>query len=179
MAGINKMFILEWCGPFNSVDELKEWEYTHQEDGFGIYFISGKPPRKQLPRSYVGISLNRNGLISKRYSGDSQHHIHELRGREFWIGRFSDKRKRTRNNYDLCETLLISYLQPELNVRKKANYPSVGMALINRWYTKEMSVRQNRICLAQVNTPDVIIYDYHDGIWASDSLKLKVLFEDN
>lgn len=172
------MFILEWCGPFNSVDELKGWECTHQEDGFGIYFISGKPPCKQRLRSYVGISLNKNGLISKRYSNDSQHHIHELKDREFWIGRFSDKRKRVRNNYELCETLLVSYLQPELNVRKKVNYPSVGMVLVNRWYTKEMCARQNRICLAQVNTPDVIVYDYDEGIWTSDCLKLKVGFDE-
>ena len=178
MAGIKKMFLLEWCGPFNSVDELKDWEYTHPEDGFGIYFISGIPPGKQLHRSYVGISLNKDGLISKRYSSDSQHHIHELRDREFWIGRFSDKRKRTRDNYELCETLLVSYLQPELNIRKKQYYPSEGIALINRWYTREFQVRQNRICVAQNYIPDVIVLDDDNGIFTSDRLRLEISFEE-
>ena len=122
MAGISKIYILEWYGPFTSVDELRNWEKMYPaERGFGIYFISGKPPCKQIVRNYVGISLNRSGLISKRYSSDSQHQIHELREKEFWIGRFTDKRKCNRNNYELCETLLISYLQPELNIRKKGS----------------------------------------------------------
>ena len=80
MAGISKIYILEWYGPFTSVDELRNWEKMYPaERGFGIYFISGKPPCKQIVRNYVGISLNRSGLISKRYSSDSQHQIHELR----------------------------------------------------------------------------------------------------
>lgn len=178
MAGISKIFILEWYGPFNSVEDLKRWENAHSEEGFGIYFISGKPPYKKIPRSYVGISVNRNGLISERYTSDNQHHIHELRDKEFWIGRFFDKRRRTRKNYDLCETLLVSFLQPELNVRKKSYYPSDDIALINRWYTKELHIRQNRVCLAQIDVPDVIILDSDNGIFTSDRLKLNISFKE-
>lgn len=179
MAGISKFYILEWYGPFTSVDELRNWEKTYPaECGFGIYFISGKPPCKQYVRNYVGISLNRSGLISKRYSSDSQHQIHELREKEFWIGRFADKRKCNRNNYELCETLLISYLQPELNIRKKSYYPTDDMALINRWFTKEFRPRRNRVCSAQLTMPDVILLDYDSGIWTSDSLKLNISFKE-
>lgn len=41
--------------------------------GDSVYTIYGKPPQKKKGRSYIGITLNKNGVVSKRYSNDMSH----------------------------------------------------------------------------------------------------------
>lgn len=175
MQGINNIFIIEWYGPFKDEKSLNSWEKEHtNEKGFGIYFISGKPANKKYPRSYVGITLNRDGIISKRYSTDTNHQIHQLKEKEIWIGRFSDRKKHKRADFEICESALISYMQPELNIRKKDYYPKENLSIINRWFTTELQPRQRRIYLAQM-TPDLLLID-DTGVWISDYITLKQSF---
>jgi hypothetical protein len=175
MSKLDKMFAIQWYGPFSfgtddCYENLRDWEQKHPDErGFCIYYIYGKPPQKKKGRSYIGITLNKNGVVSKRYSNDMSHKIHQLRDKEVWVGRFADKNKHSRKDSELCESLLIAYLDPELNIKKKKFYPDGNVALINRWYTKDAKPRQRRTYEVQKLVPDIIICD-DEGIWVSEQL---------
>ena len=70
--------------------------------------------------------------------------------------------------------MIISYWQPELNIRKKAYYPNRSVTIINRWYKKNLQPREKNIYTAQT-MPDLIIYDGF-AIWGTERIrKLKNL----
>lgn len=175
MSRIDKMFVIQWYGPFGFGSEenyinLRTWEHNNpDEKGFCIYYIDGKPPQKRKRRSYIGITLNKHGVVSQRYDSDITHKIHQLKDKQVWIGRFADRKKHTRDDAELCESLLVAHLSPELNIRKKKFYPNGNISLINRWYNEKKHPRVQRKHFMQKNVPTVLLSD-DDGIWTSGQL---------
>lgn len=182
MSRLDKMFVIQWYGPFSFGSEenfinLRTWEQNNpDEKGFCIYYIDGKPPQKRNIRSYIGITLNKHGVVSQRYDTDTKHKIHQLRDKQVWIGRFADKRRHSRDDAELCESLLIAHLSPELNTLKKKFYPSGNISLINRWYNDKKQPRIQKRHSIQKSVPSVIISD-DDGIWTSKHLTKSLEWE--
>lgn len=171
----NKFYTIEWFGPFYDIESLINWEEQYNNEfNFFFYIITGKPINKQNIRGYCGITMNKTGYIYKRYISDPNHIVHYLRDKEIWIGRFSEKKKYKREEIELCETMLISYWQPELNIRKKSYYPNECITIVNRWFKPSFEAREKCIYTAQT-IPDLIIYD-GKSIWGTDKIrKLKDL----
>ena len=65
--------------------------------------------------------------------------------------------------------MLISYWQPELNIRKKSYYPDEYVTIINRWFKTNLEPREKCLYTAQT-MPDLIIYDGH-SIWGTERIK--------
>lgn len=175
---MNSTFIIEWVGPFFSLDELKEWEkVNNQSCDFNFYIITGKLKGKKTITHYCGITDNQIGYIYFRFH-DKTHKVHNLsRETNIWIGCLSNQKQRTRNNIELCETMIISYWQPEENIKKRAYYPSIPVLLINRWFDTNKKLRTRVIYPAQ-KLSDVIIYDEHNhGIFGAECLKKLVSIE--
>lgn len=167
---INKLFTIEWVGPFQDIESLIYWEKEHNtKSNYYFYIITGKPAYKQIAQNYCGITQNKDGYVHKRFLNDSNHIIHLLRDKEIWIGKFSDNKSHIRNDIELCETMLISYWQPELNIRKKSYYPDEYAAIINRWFKTNLEPREKCLYTAQT-MPDLIIYDGH-SIWGTERIK--------
>ena len=171
----NNLFTIEWVAPFFNIESLIKWEKEHNHTlNYLFYIVTGIPTNKQKIRSYCGISMNKAGYIYNRYLADKTHIVHYLRNEEIWIGKFSDNSPHTREDVELCETMIISYWQPELNIRKKAYYPNKSVTIINRWYKKDLQPREKNIYTAQT-MPDLIIYD-GSAIWGTEKIKkLKTL----
>jgi len=109
---------------------------------------------------------------------DKTHKVHKLCNEiNIWIGCLTDKRLRVRENIELCETMIISYWQPEENIKKKAYYPASPVVMINRWFDINENLRVRSIYPAQ-KLSDVIIYDeLNKGIFGAESLKKLVSVE--
>ena len=168
---IKHTYIFEWVGPFYSIEELKKWESTHKSYEYHSYVITGIPKNKSKERAYFGITQNKKKCVSARFNKD--HHVRQMREIDIWIGKFSDPSKLSdRRNIELCETMLISYCQPELNKKKKAYYPPESIAIINRWFKLDLKPRARILYSAQREIPDVLIYDRENkNIWGSYKIK--------
>lgn len=166
---INRLFVIEWVGPF-TIDSLIKWEKEKNQDHkYNFYIITGTPFKKKYPRSYCGITQSKDGFVYMRYLNDSSHIIHQLRNEEIWIGRFSDNEVHSRDEIELCETMLISYWQPELNIKKKTYYPIDNVVIINRWFKPSLELRQKCLYAAQ-KMSDLIILD-DSAIWGVEKIK--------
>lgn len=120
MSEIKEVYVIEWMGPYNSLDEMYEREGI---DSCCIYLITGRLPYdRRHDIKYVGITKR---PPSKRLKDkDHQEKQKDIKEKQFWAGRFSVSRY---NNLDspsgrcraeAVETLLIRYL---------ANMPGVRM----------------------------------------------------
>lgn len=169
---MSKSFTINWVGPFQNIDELKEWEQINNEDcEYNFYIITGKEKGKRTFSKYCGITDTQRGKLYCRFY-DKSHKVYSLeRDRNIWIGSLVDGDMRNRSNLELCETLIISYWQPEVNIKKKNYYPAEDVILINRWFNTNRNVRIRSIYPAQ-ELSDVIIYDaFNGGIYGTERLK--------
>ncbi|MBP1593066.1 MAG: hypothetical protein H6Q12_84 [Bacteroidetes bacterium] len=166
------IFVIKWIGPFFSIEDLKEWEKFYNQDYiFNFYIITGKLKGKRLITKYCGITDTQRGYIHSRFY-DKKHKVQNLsRETNIWIGCLTDQSLRTRENLELCETMIISFWQPEENTKKRAYYPSNPMVLINRWFDTKNKLRINAKYPSQ-ELSDVIIYDeLNKGIYGTERLK--------
>ena len=175
---MDKTFVINWIGPFSCVEELAEWERENNKDySFNFYIITGKLKSKKAITKYCGITNTQRGYVYSRFY-DKTHKVHSLfRQRNIWIGCITDENLRTRDNFELCETMIISYWQPEENIKKKAYYPPNPVVLINRWFFTNKKIRVKAIYPAQ-DLSDIIIYDEQNkGIYGSENLKKLISVE--
>lgn len=169
---MNHTFVIEWVGPFNNIDSLKDWENkNNQTFEYKFYIVTGKLKGRRGITKYCGITDNRKGYLYCRFY-DKNHKVHRLeRNRNIWIGSVTNREACTRKDIELCETMIISYWQPEENTKKKSYYPSEPVVLINRWFDTILKVRYNKIYPAQ-ELSDVILYDEcNGGVFGTKRLK--------
>ena len=166
----NKLYVIEWVGPFENMDSLMNWEKENNADHlYNFYIVTGKLPKKRKVQSYCGITQNKDGFVYKRYQCDTSHIVHKMRDEEIWIGKFSDSEIHPREDIELCETMIISYWQPELNKKKKSYFPTDNIVLVNRWFKPSFEPRQKCKYAAQ-EMSDLIILD-DDAIWGTEKIK--------
>ncbi|MBQ7892546.1 MAG: hypothetical protein IJ321_01230 [Alistipes sp.] len=170
---MDNVFVIKWVGPFKEIEDLRKWEkentIPHQ---CNFYIITGKEKGKHNYSEYCGITDNQNGYIYCRFY-DKGHHVYKLiRDRNIWIGYIDNKNKYTRNDIELCETMLISHWQPIQNIKKKSYYPSQPVVIINRWFDLSQQCRIKSLYHVQKSLSDVIIYDERNrGIFGVEKLK--------
>jgi hypothetical protein len=169
MSNVKDTFIIEWVGPFNNKEELRMWERKNNlNQEFKFYILTGKTKGKQKVCSYCGITEQE--YVYRRYAN---HPKFSSINRELniWIGKFTDPKLAIRSNLEMCETLLVSYWQCQLNNKKRKYYPATSLLIINRWFSLNLKPRVKRLYPVQ-SLSDVILYDCDDGeIWISEQLK--------
>jgi len=171
MNDFDRIFMVQWIGPFCNLDELRKWEReTPISTEFCLYLFSGKEFNKKSNSLYCGKS--ESGSISTRFKNHSKYELVKDRDFNLWIGRFSNKKAAKPENIDTIETLIISHWQPNLNEKKKAYYPGLAICIINSWHKKDLKTTyKNRIYPVQ-QLDDVIFYDINTNIvWGAERLK--------
>jgi hypothetical protein len=171
MDEIDKIFMIQWIGPFQTIDELKNWEKKNSiVNEFCLYLLSGKEYRKKSTSLYCGKTEMQR--LSSRYKNHKKYELIKDRELNIWIGRFSNKKLATSDNIDIVETLIISHWQPNLNDKKKAHYPGFAICVVNSWYKKDAKTRYiNRVYPVQ-QLEDVIFYDINSNVvWGAERLK--------
>ena len=88
MSEIKDVYVIDWMGPYNSLDEMYEREGI---DTCCIYLITGRLPYDRRPSiKYVGITKR---SPSKRLKDkDHQEKQKDIKEKQFWAGRFSVSR---------------------------------------------------------------------------------------
>lgn len=171
MNEIDKIFMIQWIGPFFKIEELKIWENENSiSKEFCLYLLSGKEYHKKHTSLYCGKTEMKK--LSTRYKNHKKYDLIKDRELNIWIGRFSNKKLATSDNIDIVETLIISHWQPNLNDKKKAFYPGLAICILNGWYKKDIKTRYvNRVYPVQ-HLDDVIFYDINTNIvWGAERLK--------
>ena len=180
MSELKEIYAIEWMGPFDSIDEIKE--RNGSEDCF-IYLITGRLYHKgPLGIRYVGIS--------KRFVGnrlkDKDHRQKQLQllNKQFWTGRFSVSTynnldtKARRNRAERVETLLVRYLTNKsdikmINDKKVYSDPCRPIGIVNRWQKKfKEEGRYNKPSILS-EIPDTLLY-VDKEFFAGDKMKLRL-----
>ena len=165
MSEIKDLYVIEWMGPYNSLEELYQ---RTESDKCCIYLITGKLPRERnIGIKYVGISKR---PVYKRLR--EKDHIEKqaiIREKKFWAGYFSISKYNNistplrRERLEMVETLLIRYLfsiskSKMINEKKIYSDPKKPIVLISRGRKKYSDdVRINKPSELS-DLPDVLMY---------------------
>jgi hypothetical protein len=174
MSEIKEIYVIEWMGPYNSLDDLCCREDTAN---CCIYLITGHVSHESNRIKYVGITKR---LPEKRFS-DKDHQMKQIKEKQYWAGRFSVssynilENPRNRARAELVEHLIIRYLSslPKLkilNEKKTKTYPKKPIGIISRWqkrYTDD--ARFNKPSILQV-LPDILLYSEND-FWSAPKIR--------
>lgn len=181
-----KMYLLQWFGPFSSVQELAKWEEQEEKGGrrYFLYFFHGKRPKDKKTRYYCGMTFKQRSVASRMRNHD--HHIHEFEQRNkylcIWVGTISNIRSVKKTDVKHCEKMLTSYLVQAYQtydgeIVNKTNYKApkdTDIYLINEWYNSKNEMEYQRRASGSISRiiPDVLSY-YADGnsIYSSKRLK--------
>ena len=180
MSELKDIYAIDWMGPFDSVDEIKQ--RNGSEECF-IYLITGRLYHKgPMGIRYVGIT--------KRFVGDRlkdkdhQQKQSQLLNKQFWTGRFSVSAynnldtKARRERAERVETLLVRYLFNVSNIKmindkKKYSDPYKPIGIVNRWQKKHKEEgRYNKPSILS-KIPDTLLYTDKE-FFAGDKLKLRL-----
>ena len=155
LKNVDNVFLIQWIGPFNSIESCKNWEKKHSISDFeyNFYFCSGFPDNCKHKRYYIGKSEQKN--VMDRVAGNDPVNtdFRKHSDIELWIGRFSKRNYRTffkdeKNiNHEFVEiaewTLVHGFLckNPQLNDYlmndKKRSTPKDYCCVVNQWYNKK------------------------------------------
>ena len=180
MSELKDIYAIEWMGPFDSIDEIKE--RNGSEECF-IYLITGRLYHKgPLGIRYVGITKR---FVGKRLKDkDHQQKQSQLLNKQFWTGRFSVSAynnldtKARRNRAERVETLLVRYLPNMSDIRlindkKVYSDPCKPIGIVNRWQKKfKEEGRYNKPSILS-KIPDTLLY-VDKEFFAGDKLKLRL-----
>lgn len=170
MTDLTKMFVIQWYGPFETVEQLKNWEKTNNTSySFNLYVFTGIEKSQRRYSHYCGIT--KQEFIHQRLNCKHDKFLLIKRNLNIWAGRFADSLHANKLNAELVESLIVSFWQPDLNIRKRIYLPAQSVGIINKWYNKQQKSLQNRRFPAQSLT-DVVIYDLDNKeIWTAEQLK--------
>lgn len=181
-----KMYLLQWYGPFRSVEDLAKWEERKKGEGtkFYLYFLQGKRQKERKTRYYCGMTFRQNGVASRMKNHD--HHIHEFEQRDqylhIWIGTISNLRRVEEMDVKHCENILTSYLVQAYQtydgeIVNATNYKApkdTDIYIINEWYRQKNEVEcinHAKGSIPQI-MPDIVSY-YAEGSSIYSAKRLK------
>ena len=145
MNEIKKLYVLEWRGPYNSLDEL--YADSSTIDG-SIYLITGKEKQGKIQRKKYWV-----GSFSKASNRNTRAHVELIE--TLFI------------HYLFIQDVRI------INKDKLKKKPSVPLTVINRWILKCDDCHKVNKSSRLADLPDVILYDGEE-YWGSEKLKYLV-----
>ena len=170
MSETKELYVLDWMGPYDSLDDICNYDDTMM---CRFYLLTGRLGRESNGIKYVGITKR---YPEERLSDKDDLKKQEMiREKQYWVGRFSIS---TYNNLDkpsnreraeLIERLIIRYLYESnvriINTNKTQSDPECSVGIISRWLKKDTNaLRLNKPSVLQV-LPDVLLYS--DGKYMS------------
>ena len=148
MENIEKIFTIQWVGPFDTFDSLNEYlndKNTCDKQLFSFYYCSGSKKGKGHPVSdkgfrYFGLH-KAESAINKRVNRNHEHLSDFREPFSLWIGSFSDQSQQTPQNVEIVETAFISTYGDYLteNTRKVNSRLPESICIINLWYKRDES----------------------------------------
>ena len=165
------IFLIQWVGPFNSKEDLKDWEID-QRDRFYLYLFQGKRYKKKKYKYYCGSTYDRKNSISCVFNrlSDRNHHIHQFEDERndtisIWVGTIANRNHPSRKEVLLCEKMLTSEMvQLEIEddaVENQTNThaPKENVYIISEWYNRNLDEYRPKSPLFIPNIiPDIISY---------------------
>ncbi len=177
MSEVKELYVIDWMGPYKSLDDICCREDTAD---CCIYLITGRINYDRVRNiKYVGITKR---LPEDRLS--DKDHLRkqcEIKEKQYWAGRFSVssynnlENSRNRARAELVEHLIIRYLSslPKLKIvnnKKTKKYPKKSIGIISRWqksYTDDARFNKPSILRA---LPDVLLYSNNE-FWSAPIIR--------
>lgn len=162
--------IIDWFGPYSSVEAAKQ-EERNAPFGESLYLAIGSVKRRPAPQiQYIGITLD------VEYRFDTKHTIRReinQEGLNLWVGVVSSQAvsgrkgagltRRHNTLVQLAEGVLIYFLQPPLNKDKRKRIQKDHSVMVyNRWWKADGETRRRQ--RPHPTWPDVIEYDTYTDI---------------
>lgn len=184
MSEIKDLYVIEWMGPYDSLDEMCERKGS---ETCCIYLITGKLAYERTSGiKYVGIT--KRAVYSRLDDKDHREKQEQINGNQYWAGCFSvasynnldtpQKRRRAES----VETLLVRYLTnlpgaKMKNDKKRFQDPSKPIVIISRWQKKMTDAQRYYKPSILRNLPDTLMY-VDKKFYAGDKLKLTLYTPD-
>ena len=159
----DKIYSVRWYGPFESVEEVKDFAKQHKTINFQIYVLNGyKPYAKFLDKYYCGQTQR---SIYERLS-DKDHHIKEYKTiSAIWIGSISNKEPE-HEDINVVENIVTAQLRSifgEDRMLNKINtkFQKQNAYVLNLWHnTKGERIRRYQQYSLPAELPDLIGHEY-------------------
>ena len=132
----DKTYSIRWYGPFETKEQIGEYEKNHAEIHFQLYMFHGMKKRAKIYESYYcGQAKN---SVFRRLS-DKNHHINEInRMTAIWIGTISNVSPSAQDiNY--VENIITAQLTKVFGKDQLLNainkkFPNYNIYVINIWH---------------------------------------------
>lgn len=163
----DKTYSVRWYGPFESVEEIKNFEKQNQEIKCHLYIINGYKPKARYSSYYCGKTQRG---INNRLT-DANHHINDCnRISSIWIGSITSVEELTGKDINVVEKIVTAQLQEIYGSRFILNetntlFPKYNVYVLNFWCKKDCS-RYSRYKQYTIpaEIPDVIGHEYEKAI---------------
>lgn len=170
MEEINHTYTIQWVGPFNTYNALKDYvkrgrnnEVAHSSLFSFYYFEGNKKWQRGKDFKYFGKHEKADG-IQVRLNKSHEHFkkYHENENLQIWIGTLSTPDVQKPDIIDYIETVFINRYKIELNdnIMKKAlpltEALDKSIVIVNLWYDKDERPYRGR---SLVPFEDVIVYE--------------------
>lgn len=163
MDTCDKTYSVRWFGPFKSVEEVKDFENSHDNMSFQLYILNGyKPYAKFFDNYYCGQTKR---SVYERLT-DKNHHINEFKSiSAIWIGSISSKEP---DNVDIniVEKIMTAQMRVVFGEKFMLNqmntaFPKYNAYVINIWHTTSGQRMHNyKSATVPSYLPDLIGHEY-------------------
>lgn len=172
MEEIKKLYVLEWYGPYDSIEEI--WNDNGTEE-CSIYLITGKERYERGDEHIKYVGITERDPAKRLNDHDHQEKQQKIGYKKYWVGRFSRiSNKNSRSNAELIETLFIHFLYIEgvrlINDKKLKKIPDCPLTVLNRWILKYQDSHRVNKPKRLSELPDVLLFDGLE-YWGADKLK--------
>lgn len=171
MNEMKQLYVLEWFGPYKSVEDL--WEDGRTSD-CSIYLITGREKYERTIGYIKYVGITERDVAIRLKDKDHLEKQSKLLNKKYWSARFSRTPKtKFRNHVELIETLFVRFLFLQnvhiINCKKLKQTPKCPVTVLNRWNTKSQeSHRLHKPSVLNV-LPDVLMFDGSD-YWGAGKL---------
>lgn len=160
----DKTYSVRWYGPFESVEEVRDFEKENKAIRCQLYILNGYKPRAKYDSYYCGQTQRG---VYKRLT-DANHHINDFnsdRIEAIWIGSITNVEP-TKTDINVVEKIVTAQLKETFGARYVLNetntlFPKYNAYVINIWHKKDCN-RLSRYKQSSIpaELPDVIGHEY-------------------
>ena len=172
MDEIKQLYVLEWYGPYDSIDDI--WNDSGTED-CSIYLITGKERYERGAEHIKYVGITERDPAKRLSDRDHLEKQKKITYKKYRVGRFSRcSNKNSRAHAELIETLFIRFLFINdvriINDKKLKKVPDRPLTVINRWILKSQNSHRVNKPSRLSFLPDVLLFDGNE-YWGTDKLK--------